>query len=196
MTFKYLKSTVTGLILAVSSVANAGLIQGDFTTSSDLPSIGSGALIYQELAQSIGAGYELDKADGDFVTNPSSWGGGLVWMDYDPTTNILLLDSQDTWDFETFDAYIDNILFSGSEIITGISLITNDLVTPNEVPTLSFTDNSIHISYVAADFFDFTEGTASFQITTSAAQVPEPTSLAILALGMIGLASRKFKKQA
>jgi hypothetical protein len=34
-----------------------------------------------------------------------------------------------------------------------------------------------------------------FSLAIKATDVPEPTSLAILALGMIGLASRRFKKQ-
>ncbi len=186
-----------GLIVSVTclvNIANAGLIVGDFVTHSDLPDAGSsGALIYQELSQTIGAGYELDLVDGDYLTNLSNWGGGLVWMDFDPTTNILLLDSQDEWDFQTFDAFINNIQFSAGEYITGISLLNNDLVSPNTVPLLSFTNNSIHISY--AGVFDFTGNSASFQITTSSASVPEPSTLAIFALGMIGLASRRFNKQ-
>jgi hypothetical protein len=199
MKFKFLKTTLAGLVLSASclvNVASANLIVGDFITNSDLPSQGSGALVYQELAQSIGTGYELELADGDFVTNPSSWRGGLVWMDYNPLTNILLLDSQDDWDFETFDAYINNIQFSAGEHITGISLLSNDLITPIVTPSLSFTDDSIHISYAGS--FDFTGNSASFQITTSSGtstSVPEPSTLAIFALGMIGLASRRFKKQ-
>lgn len=42
------------------------------------------------------------------------------------------------------------------------------------------------------DFGDFTS-TAGISAPTSTVNIPEPTSLAIFALGMIGLASRKYK---
>ncbi len=50
-------------------------------------------------------------------------------------------------------------------------------------------------SVIFASMFNFTEGTASFQITTSSQPVPEPSTLAIFALGIMGLASRRFVKK-
>ena len=190
MDLKYIKATAAAIAISISGFANAGLIIGDFRTESNLPELRTGSpLVYQSLAQSIGAGYELDGTD--LFENPDGWGGGEVWLDYDVSTGILLLDSQDEWDFNTFDAFINNISFDiAGEHITDITMLTNDLVNDGTIPVLSFTDNSIQVSYTGS--FDFTGRSATFQITTS---IPEPSTLAIFALGIIGLAARRFKKQ-
>jgi hypothetical protein len=166
--------------------ANAAVIGADFRTETDLPSLGSGPLIYENLGASVGAGYELDNAH--FSENPSGWKGGVVWLNYDPTTNILTLDSQDTRDFFIFDVWISGISFDSiGEHITGITTLSNELIRPLREPTLSFTDDSLHISYDSASSFFFTESTATFQITT----IPEPTSLALLSLGGVALLRRR-----
>lgn len=180
--------------LFLSGVANAALITADFRTESNLPGIGAGLpLVYESLNQSIGAGFELDNSH--FIENPSSWGGGVVWLDFDPTTNILTLDSQDNWDFRTFDAWLSNIIFSEvGEVISGITMLTNNLVDVALDPILSFSDNSIHISYnYMPNTFNFTGGTATFQIQTSlnTTPVPAPASFGLLALGLLGLRLRK-----
>jgi len=185
--------------------ASAVAIGGDFRTEADLPDISGGIpLVHEDLGATIDGGIELTEAD--FVENPFSWLGGLVYVDYDPTTNILLLDSQDELDFQTFDVWISNILFDSGEVITGISLISDNLTVPYDpfvdpivVPTFSHTDNSIHISYDAgAGFFDFTGGTAEFQVTlgSSSAPVPEPATMSLLGMGLIGLAARARRKKA
>jgi hypothetical protein len=139
-------------ILFVAQAASATLVSGDFRTESDLPGSSVGPLVYQSLEQIIGAGYELDS--GDYLENPSNWGGGVVWMDYNPTTNILTLASQDTWDFQTFDAWITNISFDlAGEYISDISLISNGLTDPSFAPSLSFTNDSLHVGYDFPDFF-------------------------------------------
>lgn len=187
------------LSLVTAQQASAALIQGDFRTESDLPycCASGGPLVYEKLGASIGTGEELTSAD--FISNPSFWGGGVVHMDIDPLTNILTLISQDDWDFETFVAQITNIQFSTSETITGLSLITNDLTTPTFIPTLTFTANSVVINYDNGSFnagggFDFTGGTATFQLQTSLTSVPEPGSLALLGLGVSGLAFVRRRK--
>ncbi len=68
-------------------------------------------------------------------------------MDLDPLTNILTLDSQDTWDFQTFQATINNIVFDAGEVITGLVFLGGDITYNGVTPLLSFTDTSISIFY-------------------------------------------------
>jgi hypothetical protein len=173
------------VLLIATSQANAAIIQGDFRTESDLPGAGSGALVYEALNVNVGAGDELTNSD--FIQNPSSWGGGVVNMDLDSTTNILTLKSQDTWDFYTFDAWISNIIFNAGEVITGISLLSGNLTNFNLLANLSFTDNSIHINYTDYNAFDFTGTDAQFQILTSnVSAVPVPAAALLFAPALLG----------
>lgn len=187
--------TVFLLILGSFGIANATLISGDFRTESNLPDHRTGnPLVHEDLNASIGLGVEL--TEDDFLENPDNWGGGLVYMDYDASTNILTLDSQDVWDFQTFDAWINNIIFDTTEEITGITMISNDLTNPTFDPTFSFTANSIHIGWdYTPDVYDFTGGIAQFQITTSTAPIPEPATMLLFGTGLVGLLGSRARKK-
>jgi len=174
-----------------AGTAHATMTTGDFRTESDLPGHGSGPLVYENLGATIGPGAELDSSH--YVENPSGWGGGVVHMDLNPTTNILTLDSQDTMDFFTFDAWITNVTFDASETITGITMLSNNLTNIGVVPTLAYTDDSIHINYDGGYFF-FTGDTATFQIATSSVPtVPAPSALLLSSLGagLVGWIKRR-----
>lgn len=176
------KKTLPLILTSLAVNANADIITGDFRNEADLPSssFSSGPLVYESLGASVGPGFELDA--GDFVSNPSSWFGGLVLVDLDPTTNILTLDSQDTGNFETFDFTLTNVGFSSGEVITGVSVIGDDPYVASA--TVSFTEDSVSISYAGAPQFDFTGDSASFQILTSeVSEIPEPSGA--MALGLI-----------
>lgn len=177
------------LLLCMSCFSYAGIISANFVTASDSPDASDGAKTYQNLAQAIDASVELTSAH--LLANPSGWGGGVVWMDFDPLSNILTLISQDTWDFQTFDAWMSNIVFSQpGEFITGFSLLSNNLVTGNLQPLLSYSANSLHISYsIVPEVFNFTGGQATFLVQTSLqpTAVPEPASLAVFGLALLGL---------
>jgi hypothetical protein len=197
MKFNFLKVISLGLVLSISGLANAGLISADFRTEADLPSGSSGPKVYENLGQNIGSGYELDGSN--FIANPSFWGGGVVWMDFDPINNQLLLDSQDGSDFETFDAFFTNIVFDDPlEYISGIMLMAGELVVPTVTPQFLLSANSIQITYdaPAGNTFNFTNESARFQVlTTTTTVVPEPATFAIFALGLMGLASRRLMKK-
>jgi hypothetical protein len=189
---------MNSLALALSSlfIANsafAAITSGDFRTESNLPDYRSGtALVYEHLNAAVDNSVELNNAH--LSSNPDGWGGGVVWLDLNPSNNILTLHSQDTWDFQTFSAKLSNLTFNAGERITGISWLGGNLVNVGLTPTLSFTNNSVSIAYdYRPGTFNFTGGSANFQLVT--APVPEPETYALMGMGLLGLlAARKRKK--
>lgn len=192
------KVILTGAALSVFSVlAHAVPISADFRLEADLPDLSdSGAKVYEALDQEVTSGYELT---GDsFLENPSDWLGGEVWMNLDPTTYQLKFNSQDNLDFQIMEAWVTNIQFDASEMISGVSLVSNDLTDPLVSPEWSFTSNSLYFSFDASPgFFDFTGGDAVFQIETrqASAAVPEPGTLSLFALGLLMLVVARSRRQ-
>ncbi len=197
-----MKKLIAGAIAAGTLMfglpAAAAVTVADFRSESHLPDYSSsGGKLYQNTGAVLGAGYELD--GGDFVSNPSGWGGGVVFVDWDEVTNIITLRSQDTWDFQTYSLAISNVLFDRAQTITGISLLSNNLTTGGVVPSFSFTGNSINIDYARQQTFNFTGGTASFQVTLGdvGSAVPEPATWAmmIIGFGAVGSAVRSSRRR-
>jgi len=191
-----MNKTLCLIAFLFTGIANATIITADFRTEADLPYCCdiAGPLVHESLSASVGIGDELTEAN--LLSNLSSWGGGLVYIDLDPTTNIVTLSSQDDWDFEIFDAFISNIVFDAGEVITGLSWISGNLTDQGISEVLSFTSNSIQISYDVGDgntAFDFNGTQAQFQIQTDTgvAAVSAPSSILLLGLGLIGLGLRK-----
>jgi len=174
--------------------AQATLLSADFRTEANLlPS--SGPLIYQSLGQAVGAGDEL--AAGSLLQNPAFFTGGVVYVDYNPTSMLLTLKSRDTGEFDTFDAYLSTASFStAGEEFAGLSLVSG-VLTNGSAPTLSFTGDTLQISYAGSQGFNFTGGTAVYQVATTlraVPPVPEPETWALL-LGGMGLLSARLRRR-
>lgn len=173
--------------------AQASLLTADFRTESDLLP-GSGPVVYQSLGRSVGAGDEL--AGANLLQNPSFWTGGVVWLDYNPASQLLTLKSRDTGDFDTFEARISNAAFSAAgEQFSGLSLVGGQLAS-GASPVLSFTADSLRIRYLAPAGLTFTGGSAVFQVSTilkALPPVPEPETWALL-LGGMGLLTARLRR--
>ena len=208
MRFTFLNAALTGLILSAScvvSVANAGLINGGFEsglTGWEISNAASTSVVESHegyTAQegssfllllgdtSAGSSYTISQTfqleAGDIITGFAAYD----WNDYSP-----FYDHAAVKMFDNNGSLLD-ILWSE----TG-----NGLPDYDNTPwaAWSFTSNSsstYKIEYSAGNSRDALYAPQALfdGAQVIAAKIPEPSTLAIFALGLMGLASRRFKKQ-
>jgi PEP-CTERM motif len=206
--FAGMAGLVSSGLFAPSSAMAVTVVQGDFSTAADLPFCCArvGARTTSVAGAAVGAGVELQNQG---LNNPSSWLGGEVWVDLNPTTWVLTLTAKDGLDYQTFSARVANLQFdTAGAFVSGISLLSNGLVTGGLVPTLGFTGNSVSVDYSTAGSFNFVNGgTARFQLDIdvdslasmpAVTPIPEPSTYALMALGLaaVGFAARKKRADA
>jgi hypothetical protein len=175
MKFQFLRATFIGLVLSISGFANAGLIGSTVTvTNTYNSSIYDGPT--DVLVQS-GIVSELTEF-GDL------WDININDDSIDMVCNYTQCD-----DLVGFDEYLfEGLTWGGANFFTGFSMTTNTtgLIVNALMPTstslsLSMELDSMPIGSVI--HIDFQESVS----------VPEPSILTIFALGIMGLASRRFK---
>jgi len=213
MKIKFLKAAIVGLVFSISSFAHAGLITtnggsavGGFSSSevygqSFLVGIDNVLDSVQLTGRSTngvnqGVIYELFKWDDALnrVVNGSLF-----------TTSGSLIASNSLLDI--------NIMTGGWELITGqkyiFSMRHDDANGSGNwgfgaSGTNDYIDGGFNYSQITSNRYLNNSWTANhggvsrdlhIQMNFSASSIPEPSTLAIFALGMIGLASRQFKKQ-
>jgi len=214
MNFKSLRAAFTGLILSIGffvNVANAGLItNGSFES-------GITGWTVEDSGYYLNNGYVpggLYAQDGSsLITLQVYNNGGRISQQV--VTDIGQAYSLSFYhaflDYSNFNSVAPSITWSigelGSEIISPASFVYDDHRTGQHtdgwnLQTVNFVATSLLTRVAFQGTPDNTGGYWGIQLdnvsmaTTSApAQVPEPSTLAIFALGMIGLASRRFKKQ-
>lgn len=201
MKLKFLKAIVVGAALVVSSLANAGIIHD----------VQNGKLMGASGIDINGALYSVSFVDGS--CNTAYAGCDETLFDF--------TDSQSATD--AFNAlidqvFIDNVVIAGVEYdFDSIPTLTNGCEYNSFceiwVPFSKSTDTS-HKSrwgynrsntstdaiyqniYTANNSYEGSYMTYTNFVREEIGQVPEPSTLAIFSLGIMGLASRRFKKQA
>jgi len=214
MKFKFLKSIFLTLILSSScliNVANAGLITTVAGANSSFTCLGTDSGCGNLFGQSftVGPSENLLQSLGFEFTNVN--GDGLLvqleiwnWSGSNTVGSSIWQSSIDTLSTGT------SGLFSWN---TNLSLIAGNQYAATVNTLLSGNTTSDKSGFFVGSDSLYTQGTffwkrnygdlsinnfsldAGFQANFSATDVPEPSTLAIFALGMIGLASRRFKKQ-
>ena len=163
MNIKMLKAAATGLVLSVSSLANAGLIIMD--------------------------------EDTEYIGLLTDWGSGLnfvndQWQWNVSTDSVLSLVSiQDNYTpGDEFALYVDNSLYAWDSITSVGSYFkgsSTDIFLSQGVHTLTFKLTASCCDSGGTNYINFSS-------LVAVAKVPEPTTLAIFALGLMGLVSRRF----
>jgi len=190
MNVKRLKAALVCLALSMSGFANAGLIFTDVSyTSSSITFTVEGDLSGYTTPvsnSSFGIEYYGDIWSGGNTFTANSWSASIFnsfSISHEGNTGVFpgLNGGQPyTWSFYNGD-------------LTGA-------VVSNKTITLTLGGNVLNTS-AQSPKFDFIWGWAADddkQVTvlhSYTTQVPEPSTLAIFALGIVGLASRRFKKQ-
>ena len=227
MKFKFLKAAITGLIVSVSSFANAGLIDvtqlskfgsayySVINTSSGCPwdslcmrtingGVGfpsSGPTTVEEF---VGLSNMLGVNDGSAaqgvinVTNSQVLSFDWIWASDE------MLTSRDRTTYNDY-AFISLHLNGSSELFTIADLsnmpfnggAARDFGESGTFYWEAQSAGQLVFSIGVMDVGDNLKSSdlyiSNMQLSTASA-VPEPTTLAIFALGIIGLASRRFKK--
>jgi len=207
MSIKYL---IAGVLLAVSSIANAGLIINPAANVDDYTSIGEwnindnfeGWGINQVTGASVNGGF----LSGSVASNKNDPMLILSSLNLDLTTSmfdILEIRVSRTGPASRFDLFWGTNTKSGASASRQVAV--NNLQSDGLFDVIQFDMSSVSdwdntLNYIRIDPFSGTANAArTFNIdyirVGSITPVPEPTSIAILALGLMGLASRKFKKQ-
>jgi len=176
MNIKMLKAAVAGLVLCVSGFANAGLIVGDVYFDNDGISweyvgsfqVNDGPDYWLELEQVMFNG--LDAAEEVFGALANNMLYAISTVDNGLVNHLA---NYDGWG-QSNHVFSEDIVVD----INGNGAYNYEGQGQGDWSAYIMDHNNTNVNYV-------------FQSTS----VPEPSTLAIFALGIMGLASRRFKKQ-
>ncbi|MFT5298150.1 MAG: hypothetical protein ACI9VT_002592 [Psychroserpens sp.] len=198
MKFKLLKTVVLGFLLSMSSFANAGLI----TLNSGTGAVNGNSLDFAGLfitlsggGRDVGAPY----ADSNGVYN-------TINGQY-PTSNDIVFSFDDLVENVTlsFDPYGLETSGRGAlwvEVFNGLISLGSQKILDGAFHTESLSSFGPMTSFVVNNGCSTASGDTSCSwvsqynaVSFDVAAVPEPSTLAVFALGLMGFASRRFKKQ-
>jgi len=187
---KMLRVALTGLVLSVSGIANAGLIEFIYTGT------GTGTIGGQAFNNSFITITEYSDTD-----QIQSCGPTCVYIN--SITSTVSIDNVGSFEFITDTRTFNNngrlgfSRSSGADLFNIFDVGSFDMA--SALAPVAGTPSFLQWSRTPVDTtggvlsFDDARTSGTFEARLST--VPEPTTLAIFALGIIGLASRKLKKQ-
>lgn len=212
MKFKFLNTALVGLILSVSSLADAALIDIEYSFDGTNMTLINGPDLF---AQSIAVGdvltltYTAEGASSywDFSNVGSVFGNNLGFL----SDSFATRSSQGAYEVKLDGVSIlsnvynissqssvhlgpNNIDYSSVTSLDSFSISYEMLSTSNVNNNIGSYNGGAN-SWQVWDLFGLNQHGASFvYVEDQSTSVPEPSTLAIFALGMIGLASRRYKK--
>ncbi|MEW6995267.1 PEP-CTERM sorting domain-containing protein [Colwelliaceae bacterium MEBiC 14330] len=216
MNLKMLKATVAGLVLSVSCFANAGLIIQADSVTTNMGEYSATYLANDAIDQSgLSIGYTSGVSDFDtyLSLNPTHIADSNTWFSsvgvssgyfdlslggmFNISSLALWNESQTSGQgVNTFNLYAaNNIDFNASTLLGSFAAIegTQTAQVFNFSNTLA---SHFRIEVLSNHGSSCCTGIMEIAFEKSVTDVPEPSTLAILALGVMGLTSRRFKKQA
>ncbi|GLX83680.1 PEP-CTERM sorting domain-containing protein [Thalassotalea eurytherma] len=190
---KFLKGLIASIVLAVSGFANAGLI--DFTTLGNEGFVWGDILPQDYFAED---GVIITGVDGDIVqlpcglclsaSNSLNDFQGQLWIefiDYSSSLNSTVQNIR----FSTIND-MTFTFFDDAGNVLGADNMLNSTVTEFYSFSSGISKVLVDFDYAGIFYIEF-NGFAPDSVS-----VPEPSTIAVFALGLLGLASRKFTKQA
>ena len=189
---KLLKGIIASIALSISGLANAGIIVTYYDDGSDLVFNYSGSW---DTVTSTGAGYSGKYIDSNAladsfmafnggysrIANNITWtqtlGSGIFSNNFGSKSGSMIGDTFGLHFISQSNVYLyASTGYQAGDILTGTLTIANTSVA------------GVGLADASYNFGQY--GTVDFR----SASVPEPSTLAIFALGIMGLASRRFKK--
>ena len=203
MNIKILKAALAGVALSLSSLANAGLIPVGIQTDIDTNTLtNNGWSLNFQSAWSSQAAHDYEMFAGialdeyvfigalDTGTSNIALGAAVLYSDL-----LNYTSGNNTNDYNGASWYFREDYSMGFAAI-GESISLNSADTSNDAGSLSKLSWHMHNGYTAGYRVGNLKSNSSAQFQkvvfrTSATEVPEPTTLAIFGLGLLGLASRR-----
>lgn len=199
MNFKFLNVTLTVLIISICSSANAGLIQlADFDVSATTIDFSDATLNSTTYTNGI---FSITGGNIENYSNSAIFGLSYSTGN-NPTPGVFRLD------FSSFISAIGmNVYYNSSDVSLRLFdindvLLESSLSSPTQYADIQgfvgLNTGANNIAYALIDvpgkvnIHDLFIDNVIYQRVTD---VPEPSTLAIFALGLMGLASRKLKKK-